>query len=427
MGTYKVQENGSAPKGLVTGDTVVTGGGTYQITGVNADGTYQSKKVNDTTTSGFTGSYSQAATQVRAPKATAPAQVGSGGKATGGYTGELKATDPFDNEILVKYKDGKLDSDNIPDGTIVHTAGGDFVYYKDKTDTDAMTSVLMGLYSGNNSAYDQAQKAQEAANRAAVDRAVNDLEAQKTDTNNSYSDLFRQLYINKMNSQKNLDQKLAAQGITGGAAETNRLGLDTSYSEALRQGEQERIGTIGDLDRAIVDTRLTGDITTAQAAAENAIAKANSYAGVLQSMITRNDNLASNQQSTARAMALQIISGGDMPGDALLTAAGISKADAQMLLGQKTYTDTQAAAALAAAREGSTDPTVRAIIESYFKMPLEVVLAGQKNETTYTDAQVAAAVQAAVNGYRSDSIRAIIEGAYPGMSMEEVLAAYSSM
>lgn len=38
--------NGSAPSGLRVGDNVITGGGTYQITGVNADGTYQSKLVD---------------------------------------------------------------------------------------------------------------------------------------------------------------------------------------------------------------------------------------------------------------------------------------------------------------------------------------------------------------------------------------------
>lgn len=43
--------NGKAPSGLRAGDTVITGGGTYKITGVNEDGTYQSQLVdaNNTT------------------------------------------------------------------------------------------------------------------------------------------------------------------------------------------------------------------------------------------------------------------------------------------------------------------------------------------------------------------------------------------
>lgn len=58
MATYKVQENGKAPAGLSAGDQVVTGGGTYKITGVNADGSYISEKVSNTTTGSYTGSYS---------------------------------------------------------------------------------------------------------------------------------------------------------------------------------------------------------------------------------------------------------------------------------------------------------------------------------------------------------------------------------
>ncbi len=58
MATYKVNSNGKAPSGLKSGDTVVTGGGTYKITGVNSDGSYKSTKVNNTTTSSYKGSYS---------------------------------------------------------------------------------------------------------------------------------------------------------------------------------------------------------------------------------------------------------------------------------------------------------------------------------------------------------------------------------
>ena len=59
---YKVQEDGKAPSGLSVGSEVVTGGGTYKITGVNADGSYQSTKVADTNTSNYTGSYASVPT-----------------------------------------------------------------------------------------------------------------------------------------------------------------------------------------------------------------------------------------------------------------------------------------------------------------------------------------------------------------------------
>ena len=48
--TVKVQNNGKAPSGLSVGTNVVTGGGTYKITGVNKDGSYKSVKVSNTST-----------------------------------------------------------------------------------------------------------------------------------------------------------------------------------------------------------------------------------------------------------------------------------------------------------------------------------------------------------------------------------------
>lgn len=57
---YKVNPDGHSPKGLVAGDYVVTGGGTYMITGVDADGNYTGAiKVDGTTnTSNYKGTYS---------------------------------------------------------------------------------------------------------------------------------------------------------------------------------------------------------------------------------------------------------------------------------------------------------------------------------------------------------------------------------
>lgn len=59
MALYRVNNNGKAPAGLGVGDEVVTGGGTYRITGVNADGTYKSEKSNAGQTTGtYKGGYS---------------------------------------------------------------------------------------------------------------------------------------------------------------------------------------------------------------------------------------------------------------------------------------------------------------------------------------------------------------------------------
>lgn len=50
MGIYRVEKGGQAPAGLAAGDRVVTGGGTYEITGVKSNGRYTSKLVDAKTT-----------------------------------------------------------------------------------------------------------------------------------------------------------------------------------------------------------------------------------------------------------------------------------------------------------------------------------------------------------------------------------------
>ena len=46
MALYRVQGNGKAPGGLQVGDEAVTGGGTYRLLGVNADGSHRSSLSN---------------------------------------------------------------------------------------------------------------------------------------------------------------------------------------------------------------------------------------------------------------------------------------------------------------------------------------------------------------------------------------------
>ena len=73
MALYRVQSNGKAPAGLSVGDEVVTGGGTYRILGVNADGSYRSVLSNQSQTiRNYQGSYA-APGQSAAQTKTAPA------------------------------------------------------------------------------------------------------------------------------------------------------------------------------------------------------------------------------------------------------------------------------------------------------------------------------------------------------------------
>ena len=79
----KVGADGKAPGGLAVGDRVVTGGGTYEITGVNPDGTYESKLVDkNQTTYNYGGKYDDA------PGGNSGSSGSSGGSG-GSYSGTV--------------------------------------------------------------------------------------------------------------------------------------------------------------------------------------------------------------------------------------------------------------------------------------------------------------------------------------------------
>ena len=134
------------------------------------------------------------------------------------------------------------------------------------------------------SGFDTVQSQQEAAQQAAVDQAVNQLTGQKTGIEQSYDNLYRQLYLDRRRAEKNLPQQMAAMGITGGMAEGTALGIQTSYTDALRQGEQQKLSTLNDIDQAIADARLTGDIGIAQQAAQLAMDKLATYGSLISQM-----------------------------------------------------------------------------------------------------------------------------------------------
>lgn len=203
-----------------------------------------------------------------------------------------------------------------------------------------------GAYDGGyGGGYPSAYDALRAANDAAVRLAVAQLTAQKTAANESYDDYARQAYRDKMGAERDIGQYLGARGITGGAAESTVLGLNTSYADELRRIEQSRRETLSALDQAISEAQLTGDLKNAQAAAEAAKEQASLYA---QEMAERKAAAAAQeqseraeakeQQSWARTLAGQMLAAGRMPDDATLAAAGITRAQAELLLTQ-TETD----------------------------------------------------------------------------------------
>ena len=140
---------------------------------------------------------------------------------------------------------------------------------------------------------------QEAAQRAAIEQAVNDLSGQKTGIVQSYDDLYKQLYLDRRRAEKNLPQQLSAMGISGGMSESSALGIQNNYANALLQGEQEKLNTLNDIDQAIANARLTGEIGIAQQAAQLAMDKLSAYGSYVNGLMNQQqyyNNFLFNQQ-----------------------------------------------------------------------------------------------------------------------------------
>lgn len=188
----------------------------------------------------------------------------------------------------------------------------------------------------------------QAAIKAAVQRAVSGYNQQIETTNEDSDELARQAYVAKMLGEKNLDQQLAANGYSGGMADSQRIAVETNYENTLADIEQQRLATIRELETAIEQAKLTGDMQAAQELSgylQQLISGWASYVQNQQSINNQNywnqrqmaqteQQLAAQSKEAAYTQALNLISQGFMPDDATLTAAGISKLEAQSRLNQ---------------------------------------------------------------------------------------------
>ena len=96
----------------------------------------------------------------------------------------------------------------------------------------------------NTSYYDQAIK--NYTNQANIDRANQIGEAQKTQQAN-----LRNAYINRLQNEKNLNQRLATQGIRGGATETANLNLMNQYGQARQSANTDYANSVNQINQNI--------------------------------------------------------------------------------------------------------------------------------------------------------------------------------
>ncbi|WP_312614292.1 hypothetical protein [Oscillibacter sp.] len=217
------------------------------------------------------------------------------------------------------------------------------------------------------SGYQDYNEQVQAAIKAAVDAATQSYTQQIDTTNQDSAELARQAYVAKMLGQKNLDQQLSASGYAGGMADSQRIQTESNYQNNLNSIEQQRLATTKELQSAISQAQLSGNQQMAESLSsylQNLQSQWSSYIQQQQSMSNADywnqkqmDNsdywnqqsLDTQNQTTARTNAMELLSAGIMPDSTTLAAAGLSQTEAAAIrsvylnsLGAKTGTVTAA-------------------------------------------------------------------------------------
>lgn len=99
---------------------------------------------------------------------------------------------------------------------------------------------------------------------AQVQQAVNDYNRQIEQAGTSHEEAARRAYINKMLSQRNMEQELAASGVYGGMADSQRIAAEADYQNDLTDLETQYNDTMAQLRQAITAARLSGDAQIAE-------------------------------------------------------------------------------------------------------------------------------------------------------------------
>lgn len=116
---------------------------------------------------------------------------------------------------------------------------------------------------------------------AKVKQSEDEYNRQKEQAKTNYDDAARQAYVNSMMSQRNLDQQMAAGGVYGGMADSQRIALDASYQNEVSDLERQYIETLADLDQAIEAARLAGETEIAEQMAAHKSTVEGQYANYL--------------------------------------------------------------------------------------------------------------------------------------------------
>lgn len=215
-GSVNVGNNGNAPGGLSTGSIVHTAGGDYEVTDpgqgtYNPNSGYWSKPHHDGLVMGNgTGS--------------------GGGYPGGGSSGGSSYQPPYQPS------------------------------YQQPQNNDYYNQLQQQL---------EAQKrAQEEAIRQATQQTVDSINAYQPQINQDYENQQRQNYIANQQALASMGDYMKASGLTGGATETARLGLQSDYQNSRSTADQQRNEAQLKLQQMAQQAQSTGNTQLAGAAGD---------------------------------------------------------------------------------------------------------------------------------------------------------------
>ena len=114
---------------------------------------------------------------------------------------------------------------------------------------------------------DEYEAAVQSAIAAQVQATTDEYNQQIEDAKKTYEENARRAYISKMMGQRNMDQELAANGVYGGMADSQRIASETNYENNLADMKNQFDSTVSALQQAITSAKLAGDAQSAQAMA----------------------------------------------------------------------------------------------------------------------------------------------------------------
>lgn len=159
---------------------------------------------------------------------------------------------------------------------------------------------------------DDYQAAVQRAIEAQVQAATDQYNSQIKDAGQDYEEAARRAYVSKMMSQRNMDQELAANGIYGGMADSQRIATETNYENDLTDLTTQYQSTIADLQQAITSAKLAGDAQAAESMASYLSQVQAQYASYLQNErgIQAEIDMFNRQLAAQQAQAAQSYSSG---------------------------------------------------------------------------------------------------------------------